>query len=117
MIERSVGKPQKLKKKFCVFPKCGVEFIGRGKAKYCDEHRKAKYRKELYKQNDNKGEGIINIDHNELYAKDITRTCGLDGCDEEYTITLIPRLFEYSNYCENHRNPYKRERFVEAEDE
>ena len=106
------GKPQKLKKKNCAFPGCNVEFIGRGKAKYCDEHRKAKYRKELYKKNDNNGEGIANIEHDEVYAKTVTRVCGLEGCNNEYTLTLIPRLSDYPNYCEDHRNEYRRKMFV-----
>lgn len=112
MGEHIKGKPQKLKRKICAFPNCGIEFIGRGKAKYCDEHRKAKYRKELYKKNDNDGSGIVTIEHNEIYAKKIIRVCGLEGCDCEYSITLIPRLFEYSNYCKDHRNEFKRNRFM-----
>jgi hypothetical protein len=115
MNERK-GKPQKLKKKNCAFPKCNVEFIGRGKAKYCDEHRKAKYRKELYKKNDNDGEAITTIVHDECYAKTIERECGLDGCEETFKITLIPRLGEYPNFCPDHRNPYKRSRFVKPND-
>lgn len=107
-----VGKPQKMKKKKCAFPGCGVEFIGRGKAKYCDEHRKAKYRKELYKQNDNDGDGIATIDHKECYSVTKECVCGLEGCENTFEITLIPRLFEYPNYCPEHRNEYKRDRFI-----
>jgi hypothetical protein len=103
---------QRFKMKICSFPGCDVEFMARGKGKYCEEHRKPMYRKCLYKQNDNIGEGIIIIEHNEDSNTDITRVCGLDGCDNEYTITLIPRLFEYSNFCEDHRNEYKRRLFV-----
>jgi len=110
------GKPQKLKKKNCAFPGCNIEFIGRGKAKYCDEHRKAKYRKELYKKNDNEGEGIVTIEHDEVYAKNIERECGLDGCCSEYTLTLVPRLSEYPNFCIEHRNAYRRERFIANND-
>jgi hypothetical protein len=106
------GKPQKMKLKTCVFPGCDVEFIGRGKAKYCEEHRKAKYRKELYKKNDNTGGGIIVIEHDEVYAKPIIRKCNLVGCPNDYEIVLIPRLYEYSNYCEDHRNEFKREMFL-----
>lgn len=116
MADHVGGKPQKLKKKNCAFPGCNVEFIGRGKAKYCDEHRKAKYRKELYKKNDNDGDGIVTIEHDEVYAKKISRECDLEGCDCEYDITLIPRLFEYSSFCPEHRNAYKRDRFLESND-
>lgn len=110
------SKPQKLKKKKCAFPGCGVVFVGRGKAKYCEEHRKAKYRKELYKKNDNNGEGIVTIDHDECFAKEITRTCGLEGCECEYSITLVPRLYEYPNYCPEHRNEFKRKLFLKNND-
>jgi len=110
------GKPQKLKEKTCDFPGCDVIFIGRGKAKYCEEHRKAKYRKDLYKKNDNNGLGIILIDHNEVYAKPIMKKCGLEGCGCEYELILIPRLFEYTNFCEEHRNEYKRKMFLAIKD-
>ena len=101
-------KTQKLKEKVCQFPGCGDIFIGKGKAKYCEEHRKAKYRKELYKQNDNDGEAIIRIEHHELYATHVTKTCELEGCDETFDILLVPRVYDYPRYCEEHRNSYKR---------
>lgn len=107
------GKPQKLKEKICAFPGCDVVFIGRGKAKYCEEHRKAKYRKDLYKKNDNVGDGIVIIEHNEVYSIHVSRVCSLDGCDNEYELILIPRIFEYSNFCEDHRNEYKRNLFIQ----
>jgi len=116
MSDHGKSKPQKLKKKKCVFPGCTVVFIGRGKAKYCEEHRKAKYRKELYKKNDNDGEGIVTIEHDECYAKDSTRVCGLKGCNEEYIVKLIPRVVDYPNYCPKHRNQYQRERFLKEND-
>jgi len=104
---------QRLKEKKCAFPGCGVTFIGRGKAKYCEEHRKAKYRKELYKKNDNDGEAITTIEHDVDYATKITRVCGLEGCEEEYDITLLPKLNEYPNFCPKHRNQYQRNLFSE----
>ena len=108
--------PQKIKEKNCAFPGCGVLFMGLGKAKYCEEHRKAKYRKELYKQNDNKGEAIIHIEHDEVYAKKVMRVCELDGCDCEFEIILLPRLFEYPRYCVEHRNTFKRNHFIKQRD-
>ena len=112
MSNSKKGTPQRLKTKYCVFPGCGVEYVGRGKSKYCPEHSKAKYRKVLYKQNDNNGEGIVRIEHTEFYAKSVTRTCGLEGCNNEYDIILLPQLYEYPAYCEEHRNSFKRERFI-----
>jgi len=116
MSNNRKGTPQRTKKKHCVFPGCDVEFIGMGKAKYCEEHRKAKYRKELYKKNDNDGGAIINITHSELHSTEVEMTCSLKGCNNTYSITLIPKLFEYSNYCPEHRNEYKRERFLREND-
>jgi len=114
--EKKVRTPQRLKTKCCVFPGCETIFIGRGKAKYCDEHRKAKYRKELYKKNDNEGEAVVIIDHAVTYATSMTRICGLDGCNEEYEITLLPRLYEYPNFCPKHRNQHQRSLFVNTSD-
>ena len=107
------GTSQKLKEKKCQFPECGVIFIGRGKAKYCDEHRKAKYRKDLYKLNDNEGEAITNIPHEFVYATEMERECGLKGCNTIYRVNLLPRLFDYPNFCNEHRNQYKRQRFID----
>ena len=108
--------PQKIKEKKCAFPECGVTFMGLGKAKYCDEHRKAKYRKQLYKQNDNNGEAIMKIEHTETFATRITRVCGLDGCECEYEVVLLPRLFDYPKFCEEHRNTFKRAQFIKMRD-
>lgn len=106
---------QRLKKKICQFPGCGITFIGKGKAKYCEEHRKNKYRKDLYNQNDNDGSGIIRIEHSELYAKRIVRECELDGCSNKYEIVLLPRIYEYPRYCPEHMNIYKRKLFIEKQ--
>ena len=105
-------KKQRYKEKKCAFPGCGDIFIGRGKAKYCEEHRLAKYRKILYKKNDNDGESNTIINHDEISFTKSIRICDLDGCECEYTITLSPKITEYPKYCINHRNAYKRERFI-----
>lgn len=104
---------QRARLKKCQFPGCEESFMGRGKTKYCAEHQKSVYRKILYKKNDNFGGGIINIPHSEFEIRTISRVCGLDGCDEMYDITLIPGVDEYPNYCVEHRNEYKRKRFLE----
>ncbi len=110
--EKRASKPQKMKLKICKFPDCGEEFMGRGKAMYCEEHRKDKYRKVLYKKGDNGGCGIRNIHHSEVHSKRHTLTCGVEGCNCEYEVVLVPRLSEYPNYCEDHRNAYKRNTFI-----
>jgi len=104
--------PKRLKLKTCAFKGCDVEFMARGKGKYCPEHQKPQYRKELYKLNDNEGDGIIYIEHSETYAKTVVRQCSLEGCECDYEITLIPRMSEYPSYCPEHRNEFKRRMFL-----
>lgn len=113
------SKNQKLKIKKCCFPNCGKEFAGRGKAKYCEEHKKQKYKKILYQKNKNKGIGDANvyIKHNNLDSKKVIRKCSLKGCNNKYEINLIPNQFIYSNFCEKHRNEYKRTFFKTMRDE
>ena len=108
---------QKLKEKVCEFPDCTTVFIARGKAKYCEEHRKPKYRKDLYKQNDNNGDGVKHFAHDSVCSSREIMTCSLKGCDNTYEVILTPRLFEYPSYCDEHRNPYKRKRFMDEQKE
>lgn len=103
---------QRIKKKKCCFPGCDEEFLGRGKAKYCSEHRKAKYRKDLYKLNQNEGEGIFKYEHQNYESKTIIKKCALQGCKNQYELKILPRTFDYPNYCPEHRNEYKREIFL-----
>jgi hypothetical protein len=107
------SKDQKQKKKPCEFPGCKKTFIGRGRTKYCDEHRKAKYRKKLYRKfaSDGVGEANIEIQHKSEIASNSNRVCDLDGCNNEYVITLIPNQKIYPKYCEEHRNKHKRDIF------
>lgn len=99
------------KLKICKFPGCGVEFYGRGKTKYCEEHRKQQYKKILYCKYKDAGVGESNIliHHDKLIATKIVRQCAL--CNKNYEIMLIPNQFVYPNYCSEHRNEYKREYF------
>lgn len=111
------SKNQNLKTKVCQFPNCNAEFQGRGKAKYCEEHRKTKYKKVLYQSNTSNGIGDSNmyINHKNVEATKIIRTCGLKGCDEEYELTVIPNQYVYPKYCVTHRNEYKRKFFTEQQ--
>jgi len=105
---------QQLKDKVCGFPGCKVEFKGRGKTKYCDEHRKQKYKKILYqpKQKKQLGESNQNIKHKFTEATDTIRTCALNGCSCEFKVRLIPNQKVYPKYCNEHRNAFKREFFT-----
>lgn len=110
------SKHQKMKIKPCQFPKCKAEFLGRGKTKYCDEHRKKKYKKYLYQRAGNDvGEANVVIKHKHIKASKMIRVCGLMGCDHKYEITLIPNQTIYTKYCLEHRNKYKREFFIKKD--
>jgi hypothetical protein len=108
------SKNQNLKTKVCQFPGCKDEFQGRGKAKYCDEHRKTKYKKVLYQSNTGDGIGDSNmyINHKNVEVDKVIRTCGLKGCNVEYELSVIPNQHIYTKYCKSHRNEYKREFFT-----
>jgi len=105
---------QQLKEKVCGFPGCKTKFLGRGKTKYCDEHRKQKYKKILYqpKKQKNLGESNQNIKHKFTESTDTVRTCALKGCDCGFKLRLIPNQLVYPKYCEPHRNVFKRELFT-----
>lgn len=121
--ERSKNQP--LKQRTCQFPGCEVEFMGRGKTKYCDEHRKPEYRSQLYGRsatesvvNDIHGNPIpplelnITIKHTYIEAIRMDREC--DCCGKTYRIVVIPSQYVYPRYCEDHRNEWKRNAFIRA---
>lgn len=115
-------KEQPLKERVCGFPGCSEKFMGRGKTKYCDEHRKPDYRSQLYSKpkgesavKDNDGNFIhtddvnLTIKHSYVEAHKMEQLCAC--CGEPYHITVIPSQFTYPKYCEEHRNEYKRNRY------
>lgn len=108
------SKNQDMKLKSCQFPKCKTKFLGRGKTKYCDEHRKQKYKKILYQRPISNGIGEANviIKHKCSTATKIIKECDLDNCNCQYEITLIPNQIIYPKFCIEHRNKFKRDYFV-----
>jgi len=115
------GKAPVKKQKVCKFPGCKVEYMGVGAAKYCDEHRKPEYRKfinmikreqELKEQTEvEKGEKSNQlIQHEKTIATEDTRVC---PCGKAFTIKLYPNVEVYPKFCEEHRNPYRREKLLE----
>jgi hypothetical protein len=111
------SKNQELKTKQCQYPGCDNEFQGRGKAKYCEEHRKTKYKKYLYQSHalNVVGDSNIYINHKNAEASKVIRSCALKGCLEEFEITVIPNQHIYPKYCNTHRNEYKRQFFTEQQ--
>lgn len=105
--------------KTCAFPGCDVQEYMTGRAIYCQEHRKRKYRSEIDKRK--KQERIIDEEHNNpnqyidhLYTeshKEIMN-CALEGCYNTFEITILPRVYTYPKYCLLHRNAFKRQQFL-----
>jgi hypothetical protein len=112
--ERGRKMPTKVKK--CKFPGCNVEFEGIGAAKYCEEHRKPEYRKQINEiiaekknketNNDAPEKSNMIVDHDHKVATVETFTC---LCGREYKVKLFPNIDIYPKFCEEHRNPYKRD--------
>lgn len=96
-------------KKTCKFPNCCETFVAYPQTKYCPEHRNTKYRKHLLKTakktypDDN-----FKLLHEFKTAQVMRRKCAHENCNNEYDVTIYPGQFIYCNYCETHRNPYKR---------
>lgn len=108
----------KLKK--CEFPGCETVEEMHYKAKYCQEHRKRKYRKvidadkikerkEATKIDDDSPNQIIN--HNFIEGTSVFLKC--KACGEEFEVRMFPHLNIYPKYCPDHRNEFKRNRYLE----
>lgn len=112
---------EKLKPKICSFPGCKKTFFGTAKSKYCYEHRKKKYRKQIdakkvaaKKEAENTNNTNFVFNHMFTSAHDIIRECDLECCYNKYKIRVFPRLFVYPKYCPDHRNSWKRELFIKS---
>lgn len=122
--------PRKARPKFtthlgaCKFPGCQEQFMvhcGFGRARlYCDEHRREKYRKEkdilfgLHRFGDNGPNPNCLQNPGVLYAKSIIElNCAC--CGKPYRVELIPKVSEYTRYCPEHRNHFKREMYEHAQ--
>lgn len=113
---------EKIKLKQCQFPGCEVHFQGRGLEKYCQEHRKKEYYKQLYhdKYKEKNKESTLEIrklnqiiKHKNCDCFTIRSICALEGCYKEFKILVEPGNFIYPKFCEEHRNEFKRKMFLE----
>jgi hypothetical protein len=50
--------------------------------------------------------------HKFIEATDVEFTCQLSGCNRKYMLKVIPKLFIYPKYCEEHRSEFKRAFFL-----
>jgi hypothetical protein len=115
------GHKMPTKDKPCQYPGCGEIFNGIGASKYCLEHRKPEYRKVLNKLRAKEKKETINparpelsnviITHTNIVATKEIRTC---ACGKDFEITLYPGVPLYPEFCEDHRNPYRRDRLLES---
>ncbi len=109
-------KKEHLREKVCQFPRCETIFYGTGASKYCVEHRKRSYRKVI---DGNKKSEIEKYTNNQVIkqgfceTQDIEMQCGLEGCVNKFTFKVFPSVYIYPKYCEEHRNEYKRKRFLQ----
>ena len=108
--------------KVCQYPGCTEGFMGVGKAKYCEEHRKPVYRKVLdakeiqAKRQYIKDNNINQTINHKLCKCELTiMKCALEGCDEEFKVLFIPSVNVYPKYCPEHRCEHKRIMFLEKQ--
>ena len=98
----------------CSFDGCGVRYFGEDSKKFCDEHRKDKYRYlRASKPKAQVNDANITIKHKSSNIFTLYREC--DCCGDVYSIELYPHQFIYPRYCEGHRNLYKRSIFKKDE--
>jgi len=112
---------EKLQKKHCAFPGCKVVQKMTGRAKYCTKHRHRKYRKiidahnvEQLKAEEESKNPNQTINHNYTDSTIIHMKCRLEGCENEFEITVYPHTFVYQKYCPQHINAFKRKMFTDA---
>ncbi|ERP31799.1 hypothetical protein [Chitinivibrio alkaliphilus] len=91
---------------------CGKLFFGIHISKYCEEHRKDKYRirKRTAPEDINKKNQTIKHSYTEVMTME--STCALHGCNEKFEIKIFPRQYVYPKYCTKHRSEYRRVRHL-----
>ena len=99
--------PRYIKKKVkimnCKHPGCTELFEGYPHAKFCEYHKNAKTRPVVEVQNE-KTTVIIDFPYKEKTI--IQRNC--DCCNVIYEISTFPGIKQYSRFCPDHTNEYKR---------
>lgn len=126
IVLNKTSRKKKRVEKQCKFPvsgteTCGMIFYGIGPSKYCEEHRKLKYRKFINRQIavDKKASEPVTEDGNQIikhkyHMATINRyKCALEGCTEEFDVLVYPRTYVYPKFCHAHRNAHKRQIFLQ----
>ena len=91
---------------------CNKEFNGPRHQRYCSEHANpsTRHRVRIYKTDP----CIFNqiIEHKSINSSCIMQKCQLEGCHNEFKLTLLPHTYVYPKYCESHRTEYRRKYFL-----
>jgi len=110
---------EKLILKKCAFPGCKIKQKMTACARYCTEHRQRKYRKLIdavkiaaKKAEEEARNPNQTIKHNYTSPICIMMKCKLDGCNKEFEIKILPSIYIYPRYCQDHRNDFKRALFI-----
>lgn len=102
----------RLRTKYCQFEGCGKKYQGTAASKFCPEHRGMKRpRKKIVERRPVDLDNLV-LDHDYREARTIVAECRLEGCNNRYEINVVPGQYVYPGYCEEHRNEYKREHFL-----
>jgi len=102
--------------KICREPGCGKQYVGHPISKYCEYHRVLGNRTRKVQVYEKVNVKNFVFDHNFTEVANIQRVCDVPGCGKEYAIKVLPKQHVYPRYCEEHRNDFKRQRFVERKE-
>ncbi len=105
-------KKKRLKHKVCQEPGCGREFIGHPIAKYCELHRNISNRTRKVKTYEAVDVKNFIFKHAFTEVTTIEFPCRLPKCNQKYAVKLFPKQYIYPKFCLEHRNEFKREKFM-----
>lgn len=103
----------KLTVRQCQYPGCTEYYQGKGFSKYCATHRAREYRKVIDRVNK---KPVIKENPNQIYkhelveAKIIIFQCA--ACSLDFEIKVYPGIYIYPKYCEEHRNEWRRQLYL-----
>lgn len=110
----NIPKNKRTRKKIemvCKYEGCNKIFYGICVAKYCEEHRKEKYRKRRIKATDPYELNKV-YKHKDIHSSVETWVCGLKGCCNTFEVRVYSNVDIYPKYCEEHRNEFKRDKYL-----
>ena len=91
---------------------CGRPVYGGGQMKWCPECRAERHRRSNRKHYWRVPRKVNQILEPCRAGETRQYTCALDGCTKEFEVRVWPFVRIYPKYCEEHRNEYKRKRFI-----